>query len=110
MNLKTETLGAATILCASGNLDAAGAPGFEEQGRNLLRGGAQRLVLDLAGVEYISSAGLRSILAAGKKTKVQQGRIVLCSLKAMVREVFEISGFASLFSIFDSRDAAVAQL
>ena len=110
MKLSNEKQGEATILNVGGRLDAAGAPELEAQGKMILLEGSKRLLLDLAGVEYISSAGLRSILAAGKKTKIQQGKIVLCSLKAMVREVFEISGFASLFSIFDSRDAAIAQL
>lgn len=107
MNLKTETLGTATILCASGNLDAAGAPGFEEQGRNLLRGGAQRLVLDLADVEYISSAGLRSLLVLAKTAKSAGGAMALCGLAPAVRETMTISGFDHILALAADRAAAL---
>ena len=110
MQIVAEKLAKGCVLKVDGRMDAASVATFDAEFNKLMAEGVKVFVLDLAGLEYISSAGLRSILAAGKKTKVQQGRIILCSLKAMVREVFEISGFATLFSIFDSRDAAVAQL
>ncbi len=110
MQIAVEKIDKGCVLKVAGRMDAASVAGFDAEFNKQIAEGVKVFVLDLADLEYISSAGLRSILAAGKKTKIQQGKIVLCSLKAMVREVFEISGFASLFSIFDSRDAAVAQL
>ena len=110
MQIAVEKIDKGCVLKVAGRMDAASVAGFDAEFNKQIAEGVKVFVLDLADLEYISSAGLRSILAAGKKTKIQQGKIVLCSLKAMVREVFEISGFSSLFSIFDSRDAAVAQL
>ena len=110
MQIAVEKIDKGCVLKVTGRMDAASVAGFDAEFNKQIAEGVKVFVLDLADLEYISSAGLRSILAAGKKTKIQQGKIVLCSLKAMVREVFEISGFASLFSIFDSRDAAIAQL
>ena len=53
-------------------------------------------MLDLGRLDYISSAGLRVVLIAAKRLKSVGGALVLCTLNPSVREVFEISGFASI--------------
>jgi len=64
-------------------------------------------VLDLAGVDYLSSAGLRSILTLGKHAQSSGGKLVLCGIRGTVREIFEISGFLSLFPVADDMEQAV---
>ncbi len=67
-------------------------------------------MLDLSGVDYISSAGLRVILVAGKKLRATQGQLVLCGLRDEVRGVFEMSGFLDLFAVTANAEEALAQL
>jgi anti-sigma B factor antagonist len=70
--------------------------------------GTDAVVLDLAGVEYVSSAGLRALLLAARQVKGQGGTLVVAALQPFVREVFEISRFTLLFRVFDAvRDALV---
>ena len=61
-----------------------------------------RVVLDLAGLEYISSAGLRVLMLAAKQAKAQDGTLVLAGLTPLVQEIFEISRFTLVFDITSS--------
>ena len=72
-------------------------------------GGQDRVVLDLSGVEYVSSAGLRVLMLASRQAKAQGGTLALAALQPLVREVFEISRFNLVFQMFPSvRDAVAA--
>ena len=63
--------------------------------------------MNLAGLEYVSSAGLRVLLVTAKKLSRQNGKIVLCGLQDTVREVLTISGFLSIFQVAaDEAEAA----
>jgi anti-anti-sigma factor len=66
------------------------------------------LLFDLAGVEYISSAGLRVLMLASKRAVPAGGRIGVAAPTAMVREILEISRFDLVFPVFDSVDAGLA--
>ena len=71
--------------------------------------GQDRVVLDLSGVEYISSAGLRVLILARKQAQAQGGTLVVAALGAMLREIFEISRFSTIFDAYPTvRDALVA--
>ena len=67
-----------------------------------------RVILDLSGLEYISSAGLRVLLIVAKKVQQAQGKVALCGLTPNVREIFAISGFDAIFSIQPDAAAAIA--
>jgi anti-anti-sigma factor len=94
----------------SGKMDAATAKTFEEKLLSQIQSGERRFVINLAQLDYISSAGLRVFLLAAKRLNSADGKIVLCSLQAPVSEVFEISGFSSIFSIYGSHDDAIKNL
>lgn len=98
------------IAMLEGRLDAAGAPLVEAHCQELMAGGCTRLLIDMDKVEYISSAGLRSLLVLAKASKAANGKMVLCNLAPMVVEVMEISGFDKLLLLADDRDAAVEQI
>ena len=98
------------ILAIKGRMDAVTSPEFDTQIGSLISSGETAFVLDFSGLDYISSAGLRSVLAAGKKLKSANGRLLIATLQGTVREVFEISGFDSLFPIFASVDDAVSSV
>ena len=68
------------------------------------------MVLDLARLDYISSAGLRVVLLLAKKLKQAGGALALCDIQPSVREVFEISGFLAILTVCDTRAQAVAAL
>ncbi len=108
MNIHTETRGNIDILRPSGRIDSTTSGAFDLALAEAFDRGCQRLVLDFSQIEYVSSAGLRSTLIAGKRMRaVPGGKLALCSLAPPVREIFEISGFLAIFTICDSLDAAL---
>ena len=100
----------ATVVSVKGRVDAVTAPEFEKNLSDLISKGEITIILNFGDVEYISSAGLRSILATAKKLKEQKGKIVLTGLKGSVGEVFKISGFDAIFKIFESEEAALKEI
>jgi anti-anti-sigma factor len=110
MELKTHAEENALVVVVTGKMDAITAPAYVERIRKELAGGALRLVVDCAGLDYVSSAGLRAILTISKDLRLKGGTQAYCSLQAQVKEIFEISGFASMIPIHDTRDAALAAL
>lgn len=109
MNIQTRQKGRITVVSPSGKIDAMTAPAFETSLTDLIENGRLYLALDLGEVEYISSAGLRVILAFAKFLKGKEGVLLLANAREPVKEVFEISGFGSVFSIYDSVEAAVEE-
>ncbi|MBI4858995.1 MAG: STAS domain-containing protein [Candidatus Riflebacteria bacterium] len=107
MNVKSTKSGNAVVISVEGRMDAASTPEFERACAEWIQQGEKKLVIDLAGLQFISSAGLRGVLTAGKKLKDGGGGLSLCGLSGVVKQVFEISGFATLFPVFDSREAAL---
>jgi anti-anti-sigma factor len=106
MQFKTRKKEEGTVLSIAGRMDATTAPEIEKGLLALVDGGEKRLVIDLKDLEYISSAGLRSLLALAKRLKAEQGNMVFANLQGHVMDVFKISGFYSLFTICDSVDDA----
>jgi anti-sigma B factor antagonist len=84
-----------------GRLDAVTVPALESVLEQHLAANHVRLVLDMAGVAYLSSSGLRALLRARKGAQAAGGDVVLCNMTPRVREVFEMIGFTSLFRVFD---------
>jgi anti-anti-sigma factor len=108
MEIAEETQGATLVVRPAGRLDRTTSPELERLLLARIEGGAARLLLDLAALDYVSSAGLRVVLVAGKRLKAANGALLLCGLKPAIREVFEISGFATLFPIHPDAAAALA--
>ncbi|MBU6199212.1 MAG: STAS domain-containing protein [Xanthomonadaceae bacterium] len=97
------------ILALSGRLDTETAADVELALQDLLAAGERRYLVDLAGIGYVSSAGLRVLLALAKKLDGGKGELKLCGLNVSVRQVFDVAGFSRLFAIFPNRDAAFGQ-
>lgn len=110
MNLEQERRDDILILRPLGRLDSSTSPELERLLTEQLDAGSQRLVLDFSGLNYISSAGLRVVLLAGKKLRASKGRMVLVSLQDMVREVFDMSGFLALFAVADTLEEGLTQV
>jgi anti-sigma B factor antagonist len=95
------------VFNVAGRLDAASAQAFEADVNAAVDAGQHKVIIDLAELEYISSAGLRSILALMKKVKGLGGSLGLCRLNGLVQEVLTMSGFDSFIPIYESPDAAM---
>ncbi len=102
MTISTKKEPNALVLTVSGRMDAVTAPEFEKSVSELIAQGEKNFLIDLSALEYISSAGLRSILASAKRLKEQNGKLVFSGLQGHVKEVFSISGFHGIFKIHDT--------
>ena len=107
MEISQRTAGDVSVVSLSGRLDANSANDVERKLNSLIDAAQIQLVVNLDKLEYISSSGLRVLLAALKKVRKQQGDIRLACLKPYIREVFDIAGFTQLFKIFGGEEDAV---
>lgn len=88
-----------TVLAIAGRMDALTAPELEKVVHGLVDDGVTTVVADLSGLQYISSAGLRSILASAKALRAGGGKLGFCGLDGMVREVFQVAGLENMFTV-----------
>ena len=109
MEIDEEQAGETLVIAPRGRVDSVSSGELERHVVSRLDAGARRVVIDLAGVEYISSAGLRVLLLAAKRLKPPQGALVLCGLGPSVKTVLELAGFMSLFAVEPSRERALAR-
>ncbi|MFC1580574.1 STAS domain-containing protein [Thermodesulfobacteriota bacterium] len=107
MDITSKNTDKAVIVSVSGRMDAVTASDFENALTGFLDQGNSALVIDFTDLDYISSAGLRSILASAKKMKGLNGTLSLACLKEVVKEVFDISGFSAIIPIYDSVETAL---
>jgi anti-sigma B factor antagonist len=107
MEIAEERIADALVLHASGRLDGTTAAGFESAVLAQIDGQPKRLVLDLADVDYVSSAGLRAILLAVKRGKSVGCALALCRLREHIREVFDLSGFGNVVAIHATVEEAL---
>jgi anti-anti-sigma factor len=107
MKISVAPRSKALIVAVSGRMDAVSAPDFEQTMAGHIAAGTSRFVVDCQALEYVSSAGLRSFLSTAKALRTHNGELVIAGLSQAVREVFEISGFVSIFAICDSAEAAL---
>ena len=107
MNITSDTRDDATISRFEGNFDSGTAPEAQVHLDALVDAGGKLIIVDLTDVDFVSSAGLRVLLATAKRMR-PTGVIRLCGLNPSVQEVFDVSGFSTIFSIFDGETAALA--
>jgi len=108
--MQTQKEANATVVTITGRLDAVTAPDFEKTLHELIAGEETCFIVDFEQIDYISSAGLRALLATAKKLKVKGGKIRFANVTGPVKEVFDISGFGSIFQMDDSVSAALAKI
>ena len=106
---RTEEKGI-VVVAIKGRLDAESTPEAEKFIMDILAADQSRLIFDLSDLEYLSSGGLRIVLAASKDTRQKGGQLVLCCLNEYVKEIFEVSGFHSIIPIVDSVKSGIQAL
>ncbi|MEM9370240.1 MAG: STAS domain-containing protein [Pseudomonadota bacterium] len=98
------------ILTVSGRVDHTNATAFLSELEGATEGfsGKSGMVIDLAGLEFITSAGLRGLIIAQKRLSGAGGKLAISGLRGTVADVFRISRFDTLFPVADTADAASA--
>jgi anti-sigma B factor antagonist/stage II sporulation protein AA (anti-sigma F factor antagonist) len=107
VNINTENKDGVAALRFEGNLDTNTSPQAQEA-LTAACDASEKVLVNFKDLDYVSSAGLRVLLIAAKKLKKTGGQMHICSLNETVNEVFEISGFSSIFSVFGDEDEALA--
>jgi stage II sporulation protein AA (anti-sigma F factor antagonist) len=107
MNLTTVKIGTFAVLNIEGRIDTLNSRAFEAEIDKIFSRGGKDIILDCNEMRYISSSGLRVFLIAQKKIIALKGKLYVCNLQPSIREIFDISGFSSIFRIFGTRKEAL---
>lgn len=97
MQISTEKENSKLTVTVSGRIDTATAPELEKYVFDHMEG-ITEMALDLADVEYVSSAGLRALLQIHKNMS-KQGKLKLLNINTAVKEIFDMTGFSRIFTI-----------
>lgn len=108
-DIRNDIKGDVLILRFSGRLDAMTTPDLEKQVYQFIERGQHKLLLDFSGVDYISSAGMRMLLATTKKLQSLSGQMILCSTTANVMDVFKLAGFDHVLKISPSENEGLSR-
>ena len=108
MEVNTLIKNEVSVVSASGRIDSLTYEALLQALEDRIHAGGRSLVVDLGGVDYTSSAGLRAILSAQKDVRRQGGDLRLAAVQPDVLKVLKLSGFTSIFKIYDTVDQAVA--
>ena len=96
------------VLSVNGRIDTSTAPELEKAINREIEGGNRKILLNFSGVTYISSGGLRVLLATAKKLKNPGDKFGLCNLSPEVMKILKLAGFTSIFSIYPTEGEALA--
>ena len=109
MKITVENMKRCDLVHPSGMIDSASAPELEESLLDLIEGGTRNLVVSLREVTFISSPGLKALLAAQirARRKVPPGEVVLSEVPANLQEVLELVGLHHIFRFFEQDVEAV---
>ena len=108
MEITTQEFKHCDMISVKGRVDSATAPQLAQALEAANEGGKYKLVIDMEGLEYMSSAGFRAMLAAQRNCKkYNRGEVVFASVPVRIREALELAGFTELFKTFDDTLTAV---
>lgn len=107
MNIETRELKHVSVVKVSGRVDSATAPELEKSLQGLLDSNRNQIVLDLQATEYMSSAGLRVLVAMHKAAKKGSGGLCLAQPSARVSEVLDLAGLTPVFDVYPDLVEAV---
>ena len=110
MEIAEQQVGKVTVVEVKGRIDSNTAKSFGERLEGLIKSGGVQLVVDLKNIIYISSAGFRALLLAGRLAEETNSTLALCSLSTEVQRLFDLGAFTDLFTIYSSRDEGLAKL
>ena len=110
MEITTERIDGVLVIGLKGRLDGYAATQAAPEIERSLRDDDRSVVFDLDGLTYMSSAGIRILLALHKKVKARNGGIALCNVGEYPQNVLSMAGFDRVLPIFSSRDDALREV
>ncbi len=110
MNVQRAQYGDIAVLAVAGRLDQQTSESFQTTLLDAIGDEQAGLVLDLSGLEYISSVGLRALMIGAKQSKAAGKSLSVAALQSVVKEVFQISRFDKVIATFDTTRDALAAL
>jgi anti-anti-sigma factor len=110
MEAQVEEKGEVVVVHVKGRLDAASSPQLEKKINAIIESGHFKLLLNMAGVDYLSSAGMRLMLSVSKKLKHLEGKVVASNLSDDVMEVIKMAGFHQILELYPSEEEGINHL
>ncbi|MDA3890789.1 MAG: STAS domain-containing protein [Salinivirgaceae bacterium] len=107
MEITTKKHESCTIIEIKGRLNTTNFAELESEFNKLIDAGKRSLLVDCSALDYVSSSGLRVFLVALKALKKLNGKFVLCNLQEGILEVFEVSGFITIFEVYVTKEEAL---
>ena len=107
MNITVSDVDDVKVLLFEGKLDTKSSPDAQTMLAELVERGARKLIVNFENLAYISSSGLRMLLTTARQLKGCGGEIRICGLNEDVQEIFEISGFNTIFAITETAQEAL---
>jgi anti-anti-sigma factor len=109
MEIKTSYSGDIILIRLIGRLDTGTSPAAETVINKELESGKNKLIINLAETEYLSSSGLRVLLVTAKKISAIKGKMKICEPNDVVREILDISGFSTILDVRESQEEAMGE-
>ena len=110
MQITTNNEAGAAVIRVEGSMDAISVNEFDAEWKKVLEEGNQCVVVEMSGLEYISSAGLRGILMLAKMPKMKGVKLAFAGMRDMVSDMFKLSGFLTILSVHPDVPSAIAAL
>jgi anti-sigma B factor antagonist len=108
MEITTQEFKHCNLIAVKGRVDSASAPKLAQALEAANDDGKYKLVVDMTGLEYMSSAGFRALLAAQRNCKkYNRGEVVFANVPTRISEALELAGFSELFKTFEDTLSAV---
>ena len=110
MDIQEIAAGRVTVIAIKGRIDSSNALDLSNRLRALYAVPGRMLLLDCQELDYITSAGFRTLLIGRRHAASNGGAIALCGLTPKIRELFEMGGFIDNFTIHATREEGIASL
>lgn len=107
LNISFQNFKRVVLVSVEGRIDSSNASEFDDAIKGVMENGQHNILLELSGVNYMSSAGLRTMVSALRECKKNRGEVRLAEVSNRVSEVLALAGLDSLFSVFDDKTAGV---
>lgn len=107
MKIEVQSMKRVELVTVSGRIDSSNAGDFDDALKKLTDNGEYQLVLNMSGVEYTSSAGLRALVSTLRECKKHNGDLRLSDPSERVTEVLNLAGLTTLFEVYDDDVSAV---
>jgi anti-sigma B factor antagonist len=108
MQIEVKQFKHCDLISVTGRVDSGTAPELSKAMNKINQSGKYKIVVDMNGLEFMSSAGFRALLAAQRTCRrYNRGEVVLAAVPQRILEAFELAGFVPLFKMFDDVTSAV---